>query len=85
MLGHGSRYVWGLSQVSVNTSALRLSRMDNVAAIHSEWRRSLIHMGLTVSQISQPFAIVRSLLSEGKFRYKSRQPRSLVWNMPACL
>lgn len=71
MLGHRSWYMWGLSQVPVNTSALQLSRMDNVAAIHSEWHRGLIYMGFTLSQLSQPFATVSSSLSEGKFRYKS--------------
>lgn len=71
MLGHRSRYVWGLSQVPVNTSAVQLSRMDNVAAIHSEWHHGLLYMGFTLSQLSQPFATVSFSLSEGKFRYKS--------------
>lgn len=71
MLGRGSGYVWGLSQVSVNGSVLGLSRMDNAAAVHSEWRCGPFHVGLTVSQTSQPCAIVSSPLSEGKFRYSS--------------
>lgn len=82
-LGHESKDVRGLSQVSVNTWVMWLSRMGGIAAVHSEWHCSLIHMGLMVPQISQPFAIVSSLLPEGKFRYKSHQPRSWVWNMPA--
>ncbi|EOA96673.1 hypothetical protein Anapl_14710 [Anas platyrhynchos] len=69
MLGHRSRYVWGLSQVPVNTSAVQLSRMDNVAAIHSEWHHGLLYMGFTLSQLSQPFATVSFSLSEGKFRH----------------
>lgn len=82
-LGPESKDVRGLSQVSVNTWVMWLSGMGGIAAIHSEWHCSLICVGLIVPQISQPFAIVSSLLPEGKVSHKSHQPRSWVWNMPA--
>lgn len=62
-----------------------LSRVGGIAAVHSEWHCSLICVGLIVPQISQPFAVVSSLLPEGKVSHKSHQPRSWVWNMPASL
>lgn len=77
--------MWRVSQVSVNTSVMWLSGMGGIVAIHSEWHCSLIHMGLMVPQISQPFAIFGSLLPEVKFRYKSHQARSYLWNMSASL
>lgn len=81
MLGHESKDVRGLSQVSVNTSVMWLSGVGGVAAIPSEWHCSLIHVGLMVPQISHTFAIFGSLLPEVKFRCKSHQPGSCFWNM----
>lgn len=78
--------MWGVLQVSVNTSVMMwLPGMGGTAAIHSEWHCSLVHMGLMVPQISQPFAIFGSRLPEVKFRYSSHQPRSCFWNMSASL
>lgn len=71
--------MWGVSQVSVNTSVMLLSGVGGIAAIHSEWHCSLIHTGLMVPQASQPFAIFGSLLPEVQSRYKSHQPRSYFW------
>lgn len=83
MPGDRSRYVLGLSQVAVNTSALQMSRMDNVAAFHSEWLLPHLYEFDGMSNI--PTSHYSSSLFEGKFRHKSEQPRSLASNMLAFL
>lgn len=83
MLGDRSRYVLGLSQVAVSTSALQVSRMDDDAALHSEWL--LLHLCEFDGMSNIPTSHYSSSLSEGKFRHKSEQPRSLASNMFAFL
>lgn len=76
VLGHGSRYVQGLTGSCQHWSIVALQ--DNERCCHSFGvALSLIHMGLMVSQISQLLTVVSSLLSKGQFRYKSWQPK--VW------
>lgn len=59
--------------------------MGGIAAIYSEWHCSLIRMSLMISQITEPFAIVSSLLPEVKFSYKSHPAKICLWNMSASL
>lgn len=59
----------GLSQVAVSTSALQISRMDDVAAVHSEWL--LPHLCEFDGTSNIQTSCYNSSLSEGKFQHKS--------------